>query len=238
MGKQLFLPEGYIVNGTYEILEEIGSGYEGHVYLVRELATGIERTIKIFDPKRNKGNKTLKAVAKKLHRVRSSNILIQYHTQDTVTLPDGQTASFLVSEFTDGVMLSDFLKNQPGGRLHPFAALHLLHALVTGVEGIHRLGEYHADIHLDNILVERVGLSFQLKLLDPFHWTGATKRDGQKDDICNVVEVFYDALGGTKHYAKQPQVVKDICKGMKRPLILKSFGTISKLKNYLENVEW
>jgi len=238
MDKELSFEPGFVVNGKYEILEEIGSGYEGRVFLVREMGTGIERTIKFFYPRKNKENKTIKAVAKKLHALRSSRLLIQYHTQDKLVLPDGKEVAFLVSEFTEGVMLSEFLKTEPGARLHYFVALHLLYSLVKGVEEIHRLGQYHADIHTENIMVERAGLSFQLKLLDPFHWVGATKSDGQKNDISNAVEVFYESLGGAKHYAKQPQVVKDICFGMKKPFILRKFKTITKLRHHLETLEW
>lgn len=238
MDKELNFPPGFVVNAKYEIIEEIGNGYEGRVFLVREVETGIERTIKFFYPRKNKANKTIKAVAKKLHALRSSHLLIQYHTQDHIIFPNGKEVAFLVSEFTDGIMLSELLKNEPGGRFHYFTALHLLYALVKGVEEIHRLGQYHADIHTENIMVERAGLSFQLKLLDPFHWVGATKSDGQKDDIANVVEVFYECLGGAKYYAKQPQIVKDICLGMKKPFILKKFKTITKLRHYLEILEW
>jgi len=229
---------GFIVNHKYEILEEVGRGYEGCVFLVREIDTNIERTIKFFYPDKNKNNKTINAVAKKLHALRSSRLLIQYHTIDSLILRGGVQVSFLVSEFTHGLMLSDFIQQQPGKRLHYYTALHLLYALVKGVEEIHRLGEYHADIHSENIMIERAGLSFQLKLLDPFHWVGATRRDGQKDDIVNVVEVFYEMIGGNKYYSKQPKFVKNICLGMKKTLILQKFKTISKLRIYLENMTW
>lgn len=238
MKNDLKFEPGYIVNEKYEILDEIGSGYEGRVYLVREVNTDIERTIKFFYPLKNKGNKTIKAVAKKLHRLRSSNILIQYHTQDVLKMINGTEVSFLISEFVEGLMLSDFLKEQRGGRLQPFKAVHLLYELVRRVEEVHRLGEYHADIHTDNILVQQVGLKFELKLLDPFHWVGATKRDGQKDDIVNIVEVFYESIGASKYYQKQPQVIKDICLGMKKPFILRRFKTLTKLREHLETFEW
>lgn len=238
MTHQLVFSPGAVINNKYKILEEIGSGYEGRVYAVSEIGTDIERTLKFFYPKRNTKNQTVKAVAKKLHRLRNSHILIQYHTQEKLVLPSGDAVTFLVSEFIEGDMLSDYIANAPGKRLQPFEALHLLHALVVGVEKIHQSGEYHADIHTDNILVEHVGLEFRLKLLDPFHWVGATKRDGQKDDIVNVIEVFYEALGGHKHYSKLPKSIKEICLGMKRPYILRKFKTISRLREHIEMFVW
>jgi serine/threonine protein kinase len=236
--QQLNFNPGFIVNDKYEILDEIGRGYEGCVFLVREIHTNIERTIKFFFPQKNKKNKTIHSVAKKLHALRSSRLLIQYHTVDYFVLKDGTPVSFLVSEFTQGLMLSDFIKEHSGQRIHYYMAIHLLYSLVKGIEEVHRLGEYHADIHSENIMIERVGLSFQLKLLDPFHWVGATRRDGQKDDIVNVIEVFYEMIGGHKHYYKQPKFIKDICCGMKKTFILKKFKTITRLRVHIENMSW
>ena len=54
---------------------------------------------------------------------------------------------------------------QRGRRLSPFEALHLLHALVRGVEEIHAVGEYHGDLHSDNIIVRRRGLGFEVKVV-------------------------------------------------------------------------
>ena len=71
-------------------------------------------------------------------------------------------------------MLSEFLERQPGKRLHYFAALHLLHSLASGLEDIHRMGEYHGDLHTDNIIVQRSGLKFDLKILDLYKWGRAT----------------------------------------------------------------
>jgi len=53
-----------------------------------------------------------------------------------------------------------------------------------------------------------------------------------------MVRIFYDCLGGAKHYAKQPPQVKDVCNGLKRTLILNKFKTAGQLQRYLENIEW
>jgi len=50
--------------------------------------------------------------------------------------------------------------------------------------------------------------------------------------------LFYDALGGAKHYARQPQEVKTICSGLKRSLILKKFKSAGQLRRYLETMKW
>ena len=62
--------------------------------------------------------------------------------------------------------------------------------------------------------------------------------DNIRHDVFDLVRIFYDALGGPKHYAKQPQPVKDICRGLKRGLIAREFRSAGKLRQHLESLEW
>lgn len=230
------LEPGRILARKYEVITRLGSGWEGEVYVVREISTGIYRAAKFFFPHRNIRERASKFYAKKLHKLRHCEILIQYHTHETIQVRRQQVV-FLLSDYVEGQILDEFLKDQPGKRLGPFEGLHLLHALASGIECIHRLGEYHGDLHEDNIIVVRHGLGFRVKLLDVFHW-GAPTAANIRDDVCNLVGIFYNAVGGRKHYARQPLVVKEICCGLKRTLILRKFRTAGQLKDYLETMEW
>lgn len=230
------LASGRTLARKYEVVSLLGAGWEGEVYRIREKSTGIERAAKLFFPQRNVNNRAAKFYARKLHKLRNCPIVIHYHTEETITIRR-RPIMVLVSEYVEGEILSAFLKRQPGGRLHPFQALHLLYALVVGIGCVHQHREYHGDLHTDNLIVERHGLGFDLKLLDFFHWK-APKREGLQDDLCDLVRLFYDALGGARHYAKQPRAVKDICCGLKRSLILKRFPTAVHLRAHLENISW
>jgi len=230
-----FLP-GRMLAGKYEVVSKLGAGWEGEVYLIRENGTGIERTAKFFFPHRNIKDRSSKFYAKKLHKLRHCPIVIQYHTHDTITYRRSPI-TLLVSEFVEGEILSQFLLRQPGKRLQPFQALHLLHSLASGIECIHRLGDYHGDLHTDNIIVRRYGLSFDLKLIDMFRWDTPTAQN-MHDDVIDLIHIFYEALGGQKHYAKQPKQIKAICCGLKRTLILKKFRKAGKLREYLETMNW
>jgi tRNA A-37 threonylcarbamoyl transferase component Bud32 len=231
------LAPGRTLARKYEVVSRLGGGWEGEVYRIREKSTGIERAAKLFFPRRNVRNKSAKFYARKLHKLRDCPIVIHYHTEETVVLKK-LPITVLVSEYVEGELLTDFLDRQPGRRLHAFQALHLLHALVEGLECIHLLREYHGDLHPGNVIVERHGLEFHLKLLDFFHWESAPKREGYQDDLIFLVRIFYDALGGARLYAKQPQVVKDICCGLKRSLILARYPTATHLKQHLETMRW
>jgi serine/threonine protein kinase len=230
------LEPGRVLARKYEVVSLLGAGWEGEVYKIRERNTRVERAAKLFFPQRNLRNKTSNFYARKLHKLRQCPILIQYHTEETFTFRR-TPITVLVSEYVEGELLSDFLKRQPGGRISPFQALHLLHALVVGIECVHRLREYHGDLHTQNVIISRYGLRFDLKILDMFHWV-APKRENIQDDICDVVRIFYDATGGARHYSKQPEEVKGICCGLKRSLILKKYPTITQLRQHLESMQW
>ena len=228
------LDHGRVLAGKYEVMTRLGAGWEGEVYLVRETATGIVRAAKAFFPQRNVGDRTARFYARKLHKLRNCPIVIQYHGRETFVhrrLP----ITFLVSEYVEGELLSDFLDRQPQKRLSAFAAVHLLHALACGIEEIHRMREYHGDLHVGNIMVRRFGLGFDLKLLDQAQRFGTRYI---REDVVDMVRILYDALGGRRRYASQPPEVKAICCGLKRSLILAKFRTAGQLRRYLEGLAW
>ncbi len=227
---------GRILARKYEIISLLGSGWEGEVYRICERGTGVERAAKFFFPQRNRHNRVTKFYAKKLHKLRHCSILIQYHTQEQIRYRR-MPITFLVSEYVEGELLSKFLAGQPGKRVHPFEGLHLLHALASGVEEIHRAREYHGDLHDDNIIIRRKGLSFYLKLVDMYNW-GAPSAENIRDDVCDLIRIFYDAIGGARFYSKHPKEIKGICCGLKQSLILKKFRTAGHLRQYLETMSW
>jgi serine/threonine protein kinase len=227
---------GRVLVRKYQVLAKLGEGWEGEVYRVLEIRTGIERAAKLFYPQRNIGNRTVKRYARRLHKLRRCPIVLQYHTEEVFTFRRAPV-SFLVSEYVGGDVLPEFLKRRPGKRLTAFEGLHLLHSLVSGVESIHAQNEYHGDLHPENIIVRRFGLEFDLKLIDLYNWD-APKRENRQDDICDLVRILYDAVGGQKHYSRQPAAIKYICSGLRRSLILSKFRTVSQLRKHLEAMEW
>jgi serine/threonine protein kinase len=161
---------------------------------------------------------------------------MDYISHETMWI-DGKRVACIFSEYIEGLLLGEFLEDQRGKRLHVFLALHLLYSIVCGVETIHRNGEYHGDLHLDNIIIQQVGLEFKLKIFDLHHW-GDSKKDNREEDIIKIIRIFYDLLGGAPHYPKLPPAVKDVICGQKRGLILQKFRTISQLRSHLESMEW
>lgn len=227
---------GEIILNKYEIIERIGKGWEGEVYQVREIGTNIIRAAKFFLPQRNVGNKTATKYARKLHKLRNFPIVIQYITQDLIEF-QGRTITILVTDFIEGETLAHFLARQENNRLDTLNALILLHKLVVGVLDMHGIKEYHGDLHSQNIIIKPYGLGYDVKVLDMFFW-GRPRGQDFKDDLCDLIKIFLECLGGKKTYAEQPQMVKDICCGMRKNAILSKFRNLSALKVYLENLRW
>src|SRR5689334_5032268 len=229
-------PPGRSVAGKYIIENPLGSGWEGEVYAIVERNTGIVRAAKFYYPHRDPTGKAAITYARKLDALRHCPILMQYHHQEIAYVRKRKVV-VVISELVEGQKLSEFLKSQPNGRLSTFEALHVLYALARGIAPIHARGEYHGDIHDDNIMIRRQGITFEVKLLDFFDLGKPTKAKIHKD-VLNLVQVFHTLVGGRDRYRYQPPVVKDIIRGLKDSLILERFQSAGDIQRHLENLEW
>jgi tRNA A-37 threonylcarbamoyl transferase component Bud32 len=230
------LQPGRSVAGKYEIERPLGSGWEGEVYAIFERSTGIRRAAKFYYPHRDPMGKAAIAYARKLDALRHCPILMQYHHQE-FTQVRRKKVIVVISELIEGIKLSEFLAQQPQKRLSTFEALNVLYVLARGIAPIHARGEYHGDIHDDNIMIRRQGIGFEVKLLDFFDLGRPTKAKIHKD-VLNLIQVFHTIVGGRDLYAKQPRVVKNIIRGQKDSLILARFQSAGDIQRHLENLEW
>ena len=233
---QFGITPGRILAGKYRVDRFIGSGWEGEVYLVTERLTGAPRAAKLFFPERNEKDRAAVYYARKLERLRDCPIVTQYHHAESVRLR-GRPVTVLISEFVEGRLLPDYVASAPGQRLPVFEALHLLYAIASGLASMHERREYHGDLHAANVLVRRRGIHFQVKLVDLYD-RGKAANWNIAEDVCDLVRIFYDAVGGRAAYAGQPPIVKSICCGLKRTLIHKRYPTAWHLCRYLDPVEW
>jgi Protein kinase domain len=226
------LQPGQSFGGKYVVEAFLGGGVEGEVYKVRETRTKISRAAKLFYPSHNERDRAARAYARKLEHLRHCPLVIQYHNAETLLLR-GKKITCLLSDYVDGMLLSDYAGTRSGKRLPPFEALHIFHTIICGLEQIHAVGEYHGDLHDENVLIKRCGIFFDIKILDFFHW-GRPIRTHQKHDIVDAVRILYYMVGGPGGYAKLPPGIKSICLGMRRDLIVQRFPTATRLRQYLE----
>ena len=234
--KAFRLKPGSVLADKYEVLDKLGGGWEGEVYHVREIATGIDRAAKLFFPQRNIRNRAAKYHARKFYKLRHCPVLIQYLTMECFDYK-GAEIKFLVSELVEGEILKDFVKRQRRKRLTVFEGLHLLHQMVVGLEMIHNARDYHGDLHSENVMVSRRGIGFDIKFVDLYRWDSPTG-ENIREDVYDIIKVFHEVIGGSRHYKYHPPVVKKICRGLKRSLIYKKFRSAGALRIYLENMSW
>ncbi len=230
------LSPGRVIGGSYRVEEKLGSGWEGEVYRVVELSTGVRRAAKLFFPERNIRDRAVTFYARKLDRLADCPIVIQYIHSEHIRYRS-VPITCLISEYVEGELLDRFVARQRGKHLPPFEAMHLLYALARGIEDIHARREYHGDLHDQNVMVRRRGIFFDVKVVDFYHWGAPTKKRIE-EDVADLVRIFYEAVGGATRYKKQPPEVKAICRGLRRDLIARSFPTAYHLRHHLEHFVW
>lgn len=228
--------QGKILNNKFEVISKLGSGWEGEVYRVMEIDTKIERAAKFFYPARNKNNRTVKKYAQKLHKLRACNSLIKYIGKEKLRFK-GEEITYLLSDYIEGYTLDTYINSWHDGAMNYYQALHLFYSIVKAVEEIHINKEWHGDIHSDNIIVQKVSLNYELKLIDVFHTTKGVK-GSILDDVYFLIDVLYELIGGKKYYKDQPEIIKLICCGRKKTLIAKKFRNATALRVFLENRNW
>ena len=140
-------------------------------------------------------------------------------------------------QLVEGEILKDFVKRQRRRRLTVFEGLHLLHQMVLGLEMVHNARDYHGDLHSENVMVSRRGIGFDIKFVDLYRWDCPTG-ENIREDVYDIIKVFHEVVGGSRHYKNHPPVVKKICRGLKRSLIYKKFRSAGALRIYLENMSW
>ncbi len=148
----------FILCGKYTILEPLGAGGMGTVYLCSHKIMRRPVAIKVLpagqadDPGSvERFHREAQAVA----QLRHPNI-VGAHDVDR----DGKF-HFLVMEYVDGVSLQELVKRR--GPLDPVRAAHYIHQAALGLEHAHEAGLVHRDIKPANLLVDRAGV---VKILD------------------------------------------------------------------------
>ncbi len=220
---------GRKVGPRYVIEARLGGGTEGEVYQIRELDTAIHRAAKFYFPHRDPKRRIAVRHARKLNALRHCPIVLHYHHCEVIAVK-GEKVTAMISDFCEGEQLERWLGRHRGKRLTPYQALHVLYNLVCGIEAVHALGEYHADVHTENILIQQRGVRYDLKLIDFYDW-GRPTRAKQRQDILDTIQVFFDCLGGRDHTAKLPQELKYILAGPRQDVIFRRFPTMTRLRH-------
>ncbi|MEO5857742.1 MAG: protein kinase [Pyrinomonadaceae bacterium] len=140
--------------GQYEIVKPLGQGGMGEVYLAKDTRLNRKVAVKLLPSSASQNIKRFEQEVQTLSSLNHPNIL---------TIHDfGSDADerFMVSEFVDGVTLSDRLKNSP---LSTSESLEIALQMLAALSTAHDAGIIHRDIKPENIMIRRDGL---VKVLD------------------------------------------------------------------------
>jgi serine/threonine protein kinase len=154
---------GFILDGKYEIVQRLGSGGMGEVYLVRHVHLQELRVVKILrqdlaaDPS---AQKRFMREARLATQIKHPNVAILY---DFSTLPDG--SFYMVWEHIQGQDIGDRIRRQ--GPFPVTVAVRLAVQALHGLEAVHATGVIHRDLSPDNLMIteDKAG-NLRLKIID------------------------------------------------------------------------
>ncbi|TNE36715.1 MAG: serine/threonine protein kinase [Alphaproteobacteria bacterium] len=227
---------GYVLAGKYKVLARLGSGIEGEVYQIEEELTKLTRAVKLFYPTNEVKPRAVVRYAKMLEQMRDCPSVIRYHAIEKIRWRR-QLVYMLVSEYTSGQLLSDLIQEARGKRLPVYEALRILYDVTQAVVEIHKRRLYHGDLHSGNILIQRRGVHFDIKIVD-FYDRGPSTLSERQEDVVDLVRLLYEMLGERKHYQKLPPQIRAIILGPRRDRILAKFPTVTKLRDHLDRFAW
>ncbi|HEX4461232.1 MAG TPA: protein kinase [Polyangia bacterium] len=174
--------------GPFVLLEKLGSGGMGEVFLAEHQLLGRRVALKVLhaDHLRNPSmHERFTREARLANRVRHPNVV---EITDQHALPDGRP--YLTMELCEGVDIASHARE--GLTLRRFVSI--LIGIVDALEAAHRAGVVHRDLKPSNILVDR---DDRVKLLD----FGVARLTSSEDDRLTMTgEVF-----GTPSYMSPEQ---------------------------------
>lgn len=143
--------------GHYEIIEQIGAGGMGEVYLAKDTRLERKTAIKILRGNVGQDEKRMQRFvreAKSASALNHPNIITIYEIGET------DNTHFIATEYIEGDTLRERLRGAP---INLKSALEIAIQVASALDAAHRTGIVHRDIKPENVMIRPDGL---LKILD------------------------------------------------------------------------
>ncbi len=152
----------FLINGKYKLLEPLGAGGMGAVYLCEHIYMRRHVAVKVLPPDKLKDPSTVERFYREARAAAAldhPNIVRAYDIDREERGRD--SLHYLVMEYVDGASLQEIVARS--GPLSPERAAHYVKQSAQGLQHAHEAGLVHRDIKPGNLLLDRAGT---VKVLD------------------------------------------------------------------------
>jgi serine/threonine protein kinase len=143
---------GFVI-GKYKVLERIGFGGNGTVYLCEHVVVRRRVAIKVL-PNSKLDSPT--ALTRFYREARAAGALDHPHLVKAHDVDEENGVHFLVMDYVDGTNLQDLVSRC--GPLDPVRAANCVAQVALGLQAAHDAGLVHRDVKPSNILIDRSGV--------------------------------------------------------------------------------
>jgi serine/threonine protein kinase len=180
--------------GKYKVLEKIGSGGMGQVYLCEHKLMRRRVAVKVLPTAKAADDSALERFYREARAVAALDHPNIVHAYD---IDKDDNLHFLVMEYVDGASLQDIIKKN--GPMDVARACHYIRQAALGLEHAHQQANLvHRDIKPGNILVDRSGV---VKILD----MGLARFFNDDEDI--LTKKYDENVLGTADYLAPEQAM-------------------------------
>lgn len=177
---------GYIVSDKYRILELLGQGAAGRVFLCEHVLMRRLFAIKVLTEQASRRKETMERFYRE---ARASGLLDHPNMVRCIDIDQRGSMHFLVMEYVDGVNLYDYV--QKNGPLPVDQAANYIAQAASGLQYAFEAGLIHRDIKPGNLLVNRAGV---VKILDMglarfYHdANGSITRETDREELLGTID--------------------------------------------------
>jgi TolB-like protein/tRNA A-37 threonylcarbamoyl transferase component Bud32/Tfp pilus assembly protein PilF len=181
--------------GRYRILEPLGEGGMGRIYLAEDPTLGRRVAIKVLPPETARDESFRNRL---LHEARSASALNHPNILTVYDLGEQGGVLYVATELVDGTTLRQWAAARPA--CPPAEVLALVRQATRALAVAHAQGLVHRDLKPENLMVRRDGL---LKILD----FGLARSVSPMPDEATALRTAPGAILGTAPYMSPEQVL-------------------------------
>jgi serine/threonine protein kinase len=153
---------GRMIKGRYRVLNKLGEGGMGAVYLAEQLSIGRKVALKLLQGNYAKNDEFIARFR------REARLAASLNHRNIVTIydfdQDSDDTLFIAMEYVDGIKLTDVIRCD--APLDVQRAIRLGTQIAEGLHAAHQQGVIHRDIKPDNIMVVGSDDTEEVKLMD------------------------------------------------------------------------